>query len=195
MTEIKEKKVDEIRKEAELKDCPVDKALYYINGFLEGPMCGRCLPCSLGSYEARVRLTRITEGRGTDDDIKTVKKIASIMSEASMCKKGKDTAQFILEWLKSGVYEEHIEGRCRAHTCKALIEYKIKPALCTMCDRCREVCMDNAIIGEKAKGFKSGYLPYEIRQRRCTKCGECIKVCPTEAVILVDIKPAVEVKV
>ena len=40
------------------------EALYYTEAFLSGPMCGRCLPCSLGSYEAKVRLQNIIEGKG-----------------------------------------------------------------------------------------------------------------------------------
>lgn len=186
MTEIKELKVDDIKLLAEEKRCPVQRSLYYIKEFLSGPMCGRCLPCSLGSYEARIRIENIVEGRGNEDDLVAIRRIAREMLEGSMCKKGKDTARFILEWMEKGAFEEHIHGRCSDLECKAFIQYIIVPEKCTMCGLCKEVCRYNAIHGEKRKPFMSGYLPFEIRQRRCTKCGECIKVCPEGAIIIVE---------
>ena len=67
--EQKEKKLEDIKKEAEQKNCPVQRSLYFVDEFLSGPMCGRCLPCSLGSYEAKILLQSIIDGKGTDDDL------------------------------------------------------------------------------------------------------------------------------
>lgn len=189
MTEVKEKKVEDIKKEAEeIIKCPVNKALYYTREFLSGPMCGKCFPCEMGTYEMAIRLQNIVEGKGTDTDILAIKRIATNMLDSSMCKKGKDTARFILEWMDTEVYNEHIEGRCPDMECKAFIEYMIIPEKCIMCGLCQEACEYNAIFGEKKKPFLSGYLPFEIRQKRCVKCGDCVAVCPTEAVVIVDVK-------
>jgi ferredoxin len=160
----------------------VQKALFYITEFLGGPMCGKCLPCPLGSFEAKLRLENIAAGKGNEADLRALNRIAADMAEASMCKKGKDTAKFILEWIDTGVFGEHIAGRCRDEQCLSLIEYRIIADECTICGDCKEVCKFNAIIGEKQKPWRSGYLPFEIRQMRCTKCGECIKVCHTGAI-------------
>ena len=186
--EQKEKKLEDIKKEADEKKCPVQKALYYVTEFLSGPMCGRCFPCALGTYEAKTRLQNIVEGRGTEADLAAIKRIAGDMLEASMCKKGKDTAKFILEWMDKGVFQEHIEGTCPDAECLAFIEYRIIPDKCIMCDLCNEACKYDAIIGEKKKSYLSGYHPYEIRQKRCVKCGDCIKVCPTGAIVIVSSK-------
>jgi ferredoxin len=193
MTEQKENKpgeikTDDIKAAAEEKGCPVQKAKYYVTEFLAGPMCGKCLPCALGSYEAGVRLDSILEGRGTDSDVAALRRIADDMLESSRCKKGKDTAKFILEWMSTGVYEEHVRGRCPDGKCKAFVEYRIVPEKCTMCGLCREACRYEAVIGEKRKPWLSGYRPFEIRQKKCTKCDECRKVCPTGAVVIVDVK-------
>lgn len=188
MSEHKELKVEDIKKEAEEKHCPVQKALYYIEKFLSDPMCGKCFPCSFGTHEAKIRLKDIISGKGIEADIFALRRIASKMLEASMCKKGKDTARFILEWIDTDAFNEHIEGRCPEKECTVFIEYRIIPERCIMCGLCQDVCGYNAIIGEKKKSYLSGYLPYEIRQKRCVKCGECIKVCPTEAIIVVDVK-------
>ncbi|MDP2279600.1 MAG: NADH-ubiquinone oxidoreductase-F iron-sulfur binding region domain-containing protein [Nitrospirota bacterium] len=188
MSNVKEKKVEEIKKEAEAKKCPVSKSLYYIEEFLAGPMCGKCFPCEMGIYEARIRLKNLTEGKGSEADIFAIKRIASDMLESSRCKRGKDTATFILEWMGTDVFKEHSEGKCPGRECIALIEYRIIPEDCIMCGLCLDACKDNAITGEKKKKYQSGYLPFEIRQKRCTKCGDCIGVCPTNAIIIVDVK-------
>ncbi len=185
MTETKEKKVEDIKKEAEgTIKCPVGRALYYITEFLNGPMCGRCFPCEMGTYEARIRLERLVSGEGSSHDIEALKKIMNYMNVASMCMKGKNTAKFVLEWLSTGVFDAHTTGECPQRECRGLIRYRIIPELCIMCGDCKEVCQYNAILGEKRRPFLSGYLPFEIRQARCTRCGECIKVCPTKAIVL-----------
>jgi len=193
--EHKELKVDDIKKEAEEKRCPVQKTMYYIEKFLSELMCGKCFPCSIGTYEAKLRLEDIISGKASDTDVFTLSRIASQMIEASRCKKGKDTARFILEWMDTNAFYEHIEGVCSEKECLAYIEYRIIPEKCVMCGECKVICKFGAVIGEKKKPYLSGYLPFEIRQKRCTKCGECIKVCPTGAIEVVDIKDDVKVKV
>jgi NAD-dependent dihydropyrimidine dehydrogenase PreA subunit len=188
MTEQKELKVEDIKKAADEKGCAVQKAIYYVTEFLSGPMCGRCFPCSMGSYEARIILQNLAEGRGTGESVSNLKRIATLMLDSSMCKKGKDTAKFILEWMDTDVFSKHSEGICPEKTCRELIEYRIIPDKCNLCGICKDVCKYGAIHGEKKKPYLSGYRPYEIRQKKCTKCGDCIKVCPTEAIILVDAK-------
>jgi len=185
MTELIEKKVDDIKKEADEIKCPVRQALYYVDEFLAGPMCGKCFPCEMGAYEARIRLNRIVSGKGKEDDLSALVRIADEMADISRCKKGKDTAKFIREWIDSETFRKHLEGICPDKECGALIEYRVIPEKCTICGLCQEVCRDNAIVGEKMVSYRSGYLPFEIRQKRCTKCGECIKVCPSEAIEVV----------
>ncbi|GBD99339.1 NADP-reducing hydrogenase subunit HndC [bacterium BMS3Abin07] len=195
MTKTETLTVKEIKEEAERKTCPLQKALYYTEGFLAGPMCGRCFPCSFGSYEARIRLMDIVEGRGSEEDIAAISRIAEDMLISSLCKKGKDTAGFILEWIDSGVFREHTDGKCRDMECKAFIEYRIIPEKCIMCGKCKDVCGDKAIFGKRKKKYEAGAVPYEIRQKRCTKCGECREECPVEAIIVVGIHEDAAVKV
>ncbi len=183
-------KVEDIKKKADDEiGCPVQRALYYVDEFLKGPMCGRCFPCAMGSYEARIRLERIIDNQGSQDDINALKRIASDMLVSSFCKKGKDTAKFMLEWIESGVFDEHINGICPDAECKEFIRYKIIGERCINCGDCKEVCKDHAIFGQTRKNrFYSGYPPFEIRDRRCTRCGECLPVCPTGAIVVVERK-------
>ena len=193
--EVKEKKVDEIKKEADEIKCPVKSSLYFIEEFLAGPMCGKCFPCEMGAYEAKIRLQNITEGTGSEQDVLAIKKIASEMMDISRCKRGKDTAKFIMEWMDTDAFRGHLEGRCADRECTSLVEYRIIPEKCTMCGLCLDVCKPNAIIGEKRVSYYGGYLPFEIRQARCTKCSDCLKVCPEGAVEVLDIKVKEEVAV
>ena len=182
--EKKEIKVEELKMLSEKKGCPVQRGLYYVTEFLAGPMCGRCFPCSMGSYEARIRLEKIVNGEGSEEDVRTLKRIAANMLESSFCKKGKDTAEFIVDWMASDVFDKHIEGSCPSMECLALVEYRVIPERCDACGLCTEACKYHAILGQKRKPYQSGYPSFEIRQKKCVKCDKCRGVCPTEAIVV-----------
>ena len=195
MTEKEKKKpvkMEDVQAKADEKGCAVQKALTFVEEFLAEPMCGRCFPCSMGSYETRIRLKKLLDGTAVEDDILAVKNIAAVMADASMCKKGKDTARYVQEQLDSHVLEEHLSGTCPAGECIHYLSYIIIPDNCTMCGDCLDACKDYAILGEKKKPFLSGYMPFEIVQKRCTKCGECMNVCKYDAVKTVSAKEMAE---
>jgi ferredoxin len=186
----KEPKVEDIKKQAEGKSCPVQRALYYVTEFLSGPMCAKCFPCSMGSYEARLRLENIVGGAGSEADLRALRRISTDMIEASMCKKGKDTARFILEWMGTDEFELHIGGSCPSKQCAAYVEYRVLPDKCTACGVCLEACAHHAIFGQTRKPYYNGYPPFEIRQKKCVKCDACRVVCPEGAIIIEDAGPA-----
>ncbi len=188
MTDKRLIKVDDIRKTADERKCPVEKALFYITEFLAGPMCGKCFPCSMGSYEARAVLNNMTDGKAAEEDLFKLRRIASGMLIGSMCKKGKDTGRFILRWIDTAGFAGHMEGICPERTCSAYIEYTIVTAKCTMCGECLTACKYGAIYGERRRAFISGYRPFEIRRTKCVKCGECVPACPEKAIVVVDAK-------
>lgn len=175
-------KMEDVQARADEKKCPVQKSLTFMEEFLAGPMCGKCFPCSMGSYEARIRLKKIVDGTACREDIEAINTISSHMLVASMCKRGKDTAKYILDNIGSAEFSGHLAGVCAANECLNHIKYVIIPENCTMCGDCLDVCKDNAILGQKKKSYLSGFTPFEIVQKRCTKCGECIKICKYGAV-------------
>ncbi len=190
--ETKPVKMEDVKAKANEKKCPVQRVLCFVEEFLAAPMCGKCFPCSMGSYEADIRLKKLIKGTATEDDINAVKEIANVMLVASLCKKGKDTARYVLENIDSKEFTEHLSGKCASNECIEYVNYLVLPEKCTMCGDCLEVCKDNAIIGEKKKTYLSGYEPFEIAQKRCTKCGECIKVCKFDAIKLITAKEMAE---
>ena len=172
--------------------CPVNatraKLKYFYYDESKDGMCSKCHPCKLGIFDAIKILEAIQAGKGVDKYVAQLKRIAADVKDGSMCKKGKDHADILAAFLanSSSDLERHIQGVCTHNECKQLIRYEIDAALCTMCDKCREVCKDNAIEGQKVQPYKGGFKPYRIRQQRCTHCGKCIKVCPENAVVIVE---------
>ena len=178
--------------------CPVNliriKLEKFYNDDSKDGMCSKCHPCKLGIYDAIKIFETIQAGKGATKHIALLKRIAVDVKDGGMCKKGKDHADILALFLNdhAELLERHIQGVCAMNECAALVSYDINPKLCTMCDKCREVCKDFAIEGQKAVAFKGGFTPYRIRQRRCTHCGECIKVCPESAVYVFVPAPETE---
>jgi ferredoxin len=154
-------------------------------------MCGKCHPCALGSYEALVRIKRISSGKGKKEDVASVRRIAEDMLEGSRCIKGKDTAKFLLEALNTEAFSEHLAGQCKEKECTALIMFRVIPEKCTLCGLCKDACKYHAVQGEKQVSYRSGYLPFEIRQKRCVKCGDCMTACLYGAIEIIEEKSGV----
>ena len=172
------------------------KLEFFYNDDSKDGMCSKCHPCKLRIYDAVKILEAIQEGKGLDIYPSLLKRIAVEVKDGGMCKKGKDHADILAAFLRDfeSDLQRHIKGVCTHHECARLVRYEIIPERCTMCDKCRVVCMDSAIEGQKLVPGKTGFTPYRIRQKRCTHCGECIKVCPEGAVIISDAALAGEEK-
>ena len=170
--------------------CPVNatraKLAFFYNDDPKTGMCSKCHPCKLGIYDAIKIFEAIQSGRGEAKHAALLERIAADVKDGGMCKKGKDHADILASFLANNLVdlERHVKGVCIHRECKQLVRYEINGSLCTMCDKCREACKDNAIEGQKKLPYKTGFTPYRIRQRRCTHCGECIKVCPENAVFV-----------
>jgi ferredoxin len=178
--------------------CPVNLTKIRLEKFYNDDskdgMCSKCHPCKLGIYDAIKIFEAIQAGAGAEKHIAQLRRIAVDVKDGGMCKKGKDHADILAAFLKdhAAVLERHIQGVCTDHECAALVTYAIDATRCTMCDKCREVCKDFAIEGQKKQPFKTGFTPYRIRQKRCTHCGACIKVCPEGAVYIYEETPGAE---
>jgi ferredoxin len=172
--------------------CPVNttraKLAFFYNDDPKTGMCSKCHPCKLGIFDAIKILEAIQKGQGNAKHVELLTRIAVDVKDGGMCKKGKDHADILAAFLSQHKddLKRHIEGVCKHRECAALVTYEIDGSKCTMCDKCREVCSDFAIEGQKKQPYKTGFTPYRIRQQRCTHCGECIKVCPENAVIVIE---------
>ncbi len=103
--------------------CMVEIARYFLS-FTQAESCGKCTPCRLGTRQMLEILTRITEGRGRDEDIDSLLSIAKTVKECSLCGLGQTAPNPVISTIKyfRDEYEAHIrEKKCPAAVCEALM--------------------------------------------------------------------------
>ena len=103
--------------------CMVEIARFFLS-FTQDESCGKCTPCRLGTKQMLEILTRITEGKGRDDDIDALLTIAATVKECSLCGLGQTSPNPVLTTINyfRDEYEAHIkEKKCPAAVCDALM--------------------------------------------------------------------------
>ncbi len=159
--------------------CMVDIARFFME-FTQAESCGKCVPCRVGTKRILEILTRITEGKGKENDIETLEVLCSQIIQDSLCGLGKGAPNPIISTLKHfrDEYEAHIKDKkCPAKTCKALIHYNIDADKCIGCTMCARNCPVNAISGSPKE-------THVIDPDVCIRCGICNQVCNYDAVVV-----------
>ncbi len=158
-------------------DCMVDIAKFYLE-FTCDESCGKCTPCRVGTKRMLEILERITEGRGTVEDIDLLKELGHGIKEASLCGLGQSAPNPVLSTLKyfEDEYIAHVRDKvCPAGVCKKLSRIRIVPEECKKCGACARVCPVDAIKGSPKE-------VHEIDPDKCIKCGQCIEKCCFKAI-------------
>lgn len=158
-------------------NCMVDIAKFYLE-FTVDESCGKCTPCRVGNKRLLEILTRITEGKGTEQDLTDLKELAETIKDTSLCGLGQTAPNPVLSTMKYFMdeYEAHIkEKRCPAGVCQALLNYYITDK-CIGCTKCSRQCPASCISGK----VKEKHI---INQDKCIKCGACQSSCPVKAII------------
>ncbi|MBQ8113545.1 MAG: NADH-quinone oxidoreductase subunit NuoF [Kiritimatiellae bacterium] len=158
-------------------DCVVDIAKFYLD-FTVDESCGKCAPCRIGGRKLLNYLNKITDGRGTEDDIVQMQNISDAMCKASLCGLGQTASNPVRSTLRYFMdeYMEHIrDKKCRSGKCSKLIRYMIDPAKCKGCTACARKCPAGAISGAVK-------TPHVIDQSKCIKCGACEATCKFGAI-------------
>lgn len=159
-------------------NCMVDVAKFYME-FICDESCGKCSPCRIGTKRMLEILTKITEGKGTMDDLAALEELAANVKSNSLCGLGQTAPNPILSTLAhfKDEYLAHIEKKeCPAHVCKSLMRYEIDPDKCKKCSLCARKCPVGAITGVVGKE------PFVIDTNKCIKCGMCIASCKFGAI-------------
>ena len=157
--------------------CMVSLAKFYLQ-FTVSESCGKCNPCRIGTKRMLEILERITEGKGEEEDLEKLDKLAKNIIRASVCGLGQTAPNPVLSTMKYFMdeYKEHVlDKKCRTNECKKLAKITINPELCKGCGLCQRNCPVEAIKGE-------GRDVREIDQSKCIKCGTCIAKCPFHAI-------------
>lgn len=155
--------------------CMVDLAKYFLQ-FTQDQSCGKCTFCRIGTKRMLDILERLCLGKATRQHLEELERLAVQVGAGSLCGLGKTAPNPVLTTLKyfRDEYEAHLQGRCPAKKCTALIKYSINPD-CTGCTICAQRCPVDAIP-------MTPYALHVIDDAKCTRCDTCRLVCPHNAV-------------
>jgi Na+-translocating ferredoxin:NAD+ oxidoreductase RNF subunit RnfB len=153
----------------------VDVTRYFLE-FTQGQSCGHCAPCRIGTLRMLQIVDRIRDGHGRSGDLEMLEELAKQVARSSLCGLGKTAPNPVLSTLRHfrEEWEAHLEGRCPAGKCKALVEYVVNDA-CIGCTICAQHCPVDAIP-------MTPYEKHEIDTAACTGCDVCRVACPVDAI-------------
>jgi len=160
-------------------DCMVSMAKFYLDFTVE-ESCGKCSPCRIGNKRLYEILDKLTQGKGTRDDIDSLRNLSHVIKDTALCGLGQTSPNPVLSTIDNfwDEYIEHVtDKKCRSGQCKALLQYFIDAENCVGCTACARNCPVNAISGER-KGI------HVIDQATCIKCGACLEKCKFNAVFI-----------
>lgn len=158
-------------------DCMPAVAKFYLQ-FTAEESCGKCTPCRVGTKRLLEILEKIVSGKGTEEDLVTLKELSETIKDTALCGLGQTAPNPVLSTLRifEDEYIAHVrDKKCPAGQCTALLQYRITDK-CVGCTACSRVCPVGAISGTVKH-------QHEIDQTKCIKCGACMSKCHFNAIV------------
>ena len=153
--------------------CMVETARYFLD-FTRRESCGKCTFCRVGTTRMFETLERITQGKGTLEDIDFLENLGNQVRKGSLCGLGQTAPNPVLATLRyfKNEYLDHVEKHtCTALECNALVQVKLDQSKCVKCKLCIKSCPVGAIGDD-----------FVIDKDKCTRCNSCIELCPKKAI-------------
>ncbi|HEX9015548.1 MAG TPA: FAD-dependent oxidoreductase, partial [Chloroflexota bacterium] len=110
--------------------CMVEFAKFFLT-FAHAESCGQCTPCRIGGKRMLEALTRITDGKGTMEDLAQVETLAKTMADTSLCALGQLTPSptlSSLRYFKDEFISHIVDKKCTAGVCKELVHSRCSNA-------------------------------------------------------------------
>ena len=108
--------------------CMVDVAKFFME-FCKSESCGKCVPCRVGTSHMYDQLCRISEGRGSAEDITALESLCDLLRSTSLCGLGMTAPNPVLTTLKyfRNEYNSHIDDkRCPAGVCTIKADQEVQ---------------------------------------------------------------------
>jgi len=155
--------------------CMVDIARYFLR-FTQNQSCGKCTFCRIGTKRMLELLELLCAGKAVRKHLEELEQLARQVTQGSLCGLGKTAPNPVLTTLRyfRDEYEAHLQGRCPAGKCAALIRYRVLEN-CNGCTICAQHCPVDAIA-------MTPYKRHWIDTEKCTRCDSCRQVCPEDAI-------------
>jgi bidirectional [NiFe] hydrogenase diaphorase subunit len=77
----------------------VDVAKYFMD-FCRDESCGKCVPCRVGTVHIHGLLDKISQGKGTTDDLALLEELCIMVKETSLCGLGQSAPNPVLSTLR-----------------------------------------------------------------------------------------------
>lgn len=153
----------------------VDMARTYVET-VQRESCGKCVPCRMGTRVAADILGRIAEGKGSEEDIDTLRRVAVLVRDGSMCELGHASMNGVLALL------EHAESLFRESVAKGFRHprrtYHVKVTA-----PCIEACPERLNIPAYIDYIRSGRYTESLsviqeKNPLASVCGRvCVRFC------------------
>lgn len=165
-------------------NCMVDIAKFFLQ-FTVDESCGKCTPCRIGTKRLLEMLEKITQGKGTLEDLDKMEELCHYIKANALCGLGQTAPNPVLSTLHffRDEYIAHVvDKRCPAGVCKDLLRFVVDPNKCIGCGLCMRNCPASAISRTDyvAPGHKLASVA--IDADKCVKCGVCLGNCKFKAI-------------